>query len=164
MLMNSFCILSWIFNCSYNSVCLQRLSNIETYDTTIDLLLEYTDKPIAVYESSFVSSFTSIIIHSFLSTNIIVILLFKPCSYILNSTFFGYSTLNLSIVSLICSSLGISILIFTKGCSLAVLLNCKRFWLSSCLRKAFGVENINNASSFASFTRFEARFKASWEF
>src|SRR5215469_1389863 len=74
---NSFCILSWIFNCSYNSVCFQRLSNMEAYDRTSDLLLEYTDKTTAAYESSFASSFVSTIIHSLLSTNTIVILLFK---------------------------------------------------------------------------------------
>src|SRR5215467_6873857 len=160
--MNSFCILSWIFNCSYNSVCLHRLSNMEAYDTTIDLLLEYTDKPAAVYASSFVSSFVSTIMHSLLSTSTIVILLCKPCSYILKSIR-GYSTLNLSTVSLMCSSLGTSILIFTKGCSLVVSLYCKASDCS-CLRKAFGVEYINNASSFALFTRFEERFNASCGF
>src|SRR5215831_7988008 len=159
MLMNSFCILSWIFNCSYNSVCLQRLSNMEAYDTTIDLLLEYADKPAAAYASSFVSSFVSTIMHSLLSTSTIVILLFKPCSYILKSTC-GYSTLNSSIVSLICPSLGTSILIFTKG-RLVISLSCSKDCTCSCLRRAFGVENINNTSSFAFLTRFEERFNAS---
>jgi hypothetical protein len=34
-LINSFCILSFNFNCSYSSFCFERFSNIDTYEETI---------------------------------------------------------------------------------------------------------------------------------